>query len=67
MCLKYMKGMFSPNVTWLCYFLIPWHPFYGKKAKSLEKFFSSSGNAICLILLKYKEIYLQIQTFADEN
>ena len=38
-----------------------------KKAKSLEKFFSSSENAICSILLKYQEIDVQIQTFTDEN
>ena len=39
MCLKYMKGMFSPNAIWHRYFLIPWQSFYGKRAKSLEKFF----------------------------
>ena len=39
MCLKYMKGMFSFNVTWHGYFLIPWQSFYGKRAKSFEKFF----------------------------
>ena len=47
------------NVTWHNYFLIPWHPFYGKRAKSLEKFF--------LQLWKCQEIYVQIQTFTDEN
>ena len=67
MCLKYMKGMFSPNVTWHSYFLILWHSFYGKRAKSLENFFYSSGNAIYSILLKYHEICVQIQTFTDEN
>ena len=39
MCLKYKKGRFSPNVTWLSYFLILWHSLYGKREKSLEKFF----------------------------
>ena len=38
-CLRYMKKMFSPNVTWHSYCLIPWQPFYRKRAKSLEKFF----------------------------
>ena len=38
-----------------------------KRAKSLEKFFSSSGNAICSILLRYQEICVQIQTFTDEH
>ena len=66
-CLKYMKGMFSPNVTWYSYFLIPWQSFSGKRAKSLEKFLSRPGNAICSILLKYQEIHVQIQTFTDEN
>ena len=32
-----------------------------------DKFFSSSGNAIWLILLKYQEIDVQIQTFTDED
>ena len=39
MCLKYMKGMLSLNITWHSYFLIPWQSFYGKRAKSLKKFF----------------------------
>ena len=30
-------------------------------------FFFSSANAICSILLKYQEIYVEIQTFTDEN
>ena len=38
-----------------------------KKTKSLEKIFSSSGNASWSILLKYQEIYVQIQTFTDEH
>ena len=37
-----------------------------KRAKSLEKIFSSSENAILSILLKYWEIDVQIQTFTDE-
>ena len=28
---------------------------------------SNSGNAILLILLKYQEIDVQVQTFADQN
>ena len=38
-----------------------------KKAKSLEKIFSSSENAIWSILLKYQEIDVQILAFTDEN
>ena len=34
-----MKGMFSPDVSWHSYFMIPWQSFYGKRAKWLEKFF----------------------------
>ena len=39
MYLKYMKGMFSFNVTWHSYFVIAWLSFYGKRAKSLENSF----------------------------
>ena len=67
MCLKYTKGMFCSNVTWLHYVLIPWQPFTEKERESLEKFFSSSGNAICAILLKYQHMYVEIQTFTDKN
>ena len=38
-----------------------------ERGKSLEEFFSSSGNAIWSILLKYQEIEMQIQVFTDEN
>ena len=38
-CLKYMKGIFSPYAVWHSCFLIPPQSFYGKRAKSLEKFF----------------------------
>ena len=38
-----------------------------KRAKSLEKIFSGSENAIWSILLKYQEIDVQIQTFTNEN
>ena len=38
-CLKYIKRMFSLNVIWHSYFLIPRQSFCGKRAKSLEKFF----------------------------
>ena len=62
-----MKGMFNPNAVWHSYFLIPWQSFYEKRAKSFRKFFSSSGNAIWLILLKYQEIDVQVQTFTDED
>ena len=67
MCLKYMKGMFSPNVIWHSYFLILWHSFTEKEQNRWRNFFSSSGNAICSIVLKYQEIYVQIQTFTDKN
>ena len=40
MCLKYINGMFSLNVIWHSYFLIPRQSFYRKRAKWLEKFFS---------------------------
>ena len=66
-CLKYMKGVFSPHSVWHSCFLIPPQSFYRKRAKSLEKIFSSSENAFWSILLKYQEIYVQIQTFTDEN
>ena len=65
--LKYIKGIFNPYAVWHSYFLIPRQSFYRKRAKSLEKFFSSSENAIWSILLKYQEIDVQIQTFIDEN
>ena len=64
---KMYQGMFSPNVIWQSNFLIPWQSFHGKRAKLLQKFFSSSGNAIYSILWKYQEIELQIQTFTDED
>ena len=51
-CLKYIKGIFHPYAVWHSYFLIIRQSFYGKRAKSLEKFFSSSEYAIWLILLK---------------
>ena len=39
-----------------------------KRAKSLKKIsFSSSGNAIWSILVKYQEIDVQLQAFTDEN
>ena len=62
-----MKGMFSTKAIWHSYFLIRWQSFYGIRAKSLEEFFSSSGNAIISILLKYQDINVQIQAFADQN
>ena len=61
-----MKEMFNLNVTRHSYVLIPSKLFCGERAKSLENFFSSSGNAICSILLKYQETYVQ-KTFTDEN
>ena len=61
MCLKYMKGMFSPKAVWHSYSLIPWESFYGKRLN----FFSGSGNAIFSILLKDLQIDVQIETFAD--
>ena len=44
-CLKYIKGVFNLNAVWHSYFLIPWQSLYDKRVKSLEKIFSSSGNA----------------------
>ena len=38
-----------------------------KKSEIVGENFSSSENAICSILLKYKEIDVQIQTFTDKN
>ena len=55
-CLKYIKGMFNRNVLWHSVFLIPWQLFYGKKGK----------NAILTILLKYREIDVQIQTVTEK-
>ena len=63
MCLKHMKEMFSPNVTWYSYFFIPCQSFFKKEQNHWRNFFSSTGNAICSSLLKYQEIYVQIQTF----
>ena len=60
-------GIFSPYAIWHSYFLITRQSFYRKRAKSLEKIFSSSENAIWMILLKYQEIDVQIQAFTDEN
>ena len=66
MCLKYIKGMLSPNITLHSYFLIAWQSFYGKERNRWRNFFSSSGNANCSILLKYKETHVQIQTLPTE-
>ena len=70
MCLKYMKGMFSPNVTWHSYFLIPWHPFYEKIVKMFEKFFLQlwKCNLFDFIeiprnMCKYKHSLTKIGTF----
>ena len=41
--------------------------FTEKEQNRWRNFFSSSGNAICSILLKYQEIYVEMQTFTDEN
>ena len=40
--------------------------FKEKRAKWLEKIFSSSGHAIWSILLTYREIDVQIQAFTGE-
>ena len=62
------KEIFNPNAAWYSYFLIPRQSFYEKKSEIIgEKFFSSSGNAIWSILLKYQEIDMQIQAFTDED
>ena len=39
MRVKYIKRMFSPNITGPSYFLITWQSFHRKRAKSLEGFF----------------------------
>ena len=61
--------MFSPNVTWhMQLFVETLAAILRKKSEIVEEsFFSSSGNAICSILLKYHEIDVQIQTFTDKN
>ena len=61
-CLKYIKGIFNPYAVWHSYFLIPRQSFQGKRAKSLERIFPSSKNAIWSILLKYQEIDMQIHS-----
>ena len=38
-----------------------------RKSEIVGGIFSSSGNAIWSILLKYQEIEMQIQAFTDEN
>ena len=53
-CLKYIKKIFSLHAIW--------YTFYRKRAKSLEKFFSSYENANWSILLKYREINGQIHS-----
>ena len=41
--------------------------FMEKERNRWMKFFSSSENAIWSILLKYREIDVQLQAFTDEN
>ena len=41
--------------------------FTNKEQNRWRKFLSGSENAICSSLLKYQEIYVQIQTFIEEN
>ena len=38
-----------------------------KKGEIVGEILSSSGNAVWLILLKYQEIDVQMQTFTDED
>ena len=65
--LKYTKGMFNPNslgkvMSWyLC------SHFKEQERNHWRNFFSSSGDAVCPILLKYQDVYVQIHTFTDEN
>ena len=67
MCLKYMKGIFSFDVTWQL-FLDTLAVILRKKSEIVGEIFSSnSGNATCSILLKYQETFVQIQTLTDEN
>ena len=67
-CLKYIKGIFSPHAVRHSCFLIPPRVFLQKKSEIVrEKFFSSSENAVWSMLLKYQEIDVKIQTFTDEN
>ena len=52
-----------------CGTVISWYlgsDFKEKRAKWLEKIFSSSENVIWSILLKYREIDVQIQAFTGE-
>ena len=65
--IKYIERMFCLNVIWHSYFLIPRQSFNREKTKSMEKFFLQLWNAIWSILLKYQEMYVQIQTFTNED
>ena len=68
MCVKYMKGMFSPECLAAQLFLDTLAVYFTEKERNRwRNFFSGSGNAICSILLKYQEIYVQIETVTDEN
>ena len=64
-CRKYIIGIFNSDAVWRSYFLIRRQSFYGKRAKSLEKIFSSFENAIWSILLMSQETDVQIQTFTN--
>ena len=51
-----------------CSVLMPFgNQFTKKKSEIFDDFFSSSGNAIWSILLKYQEMDVHIQTFTDED
>ena len=66
-----MSKIYQGNFQSLCrlaqLFLNTSAVIYGERAKSLEKIFFSSENAVWSILLKYQEIDVQIQTLTDEN
>ena len=66
-----MSKIYQGNFQYLCRLaqlhLVPRQSFYREKSEIVGENFSSSGNPIWSILLKYQEIDVQIQTFTDEN
>ena len=48
-------------------FLYPGSQFMEKESNNRRKVFSISGNASLSIILKYQEMNVQIQTFADKD
>ena len=67
-----MSKIYQGNIQSSCYlaqlFLDTFSVIVQKKEwNRWIKFFSSFENAVWLILLKYQDIYMQIQTFIDKN